>query len=1094
MKNTFLIITSLLLCYNVFAQIKNIGTPPYLKNYTVEDYKGSNQVWTTVQSKTQVMYFGNNDGILEFDGKNWQKIKVNNNLVTALNIDETGKIFVGGKNEFGYLKVDSIGTLKYVSLIPSVPKDKLQEGNIWNIFLSQNNEVIFHSFEAIYVFQNQKCNVILTDKIGLFVKCFMVDNQLYIHYKNKGLAILVNNEIKIVDNSEIFATEMIKAIFKINDTLNVVTWSKGIFKLIDKQFVKTDTKIDDYIKTNIDNAYIIKNKYIAFGTIKDGVLITDYNFNPVQTINSEAELQNNSIRNIYLDANDNLWLCLENGISMVTIFSPFSKFDKNYGLDDCRTFAAKKQNDTLFIATSKGIFYKKWRSYEDKILPSEKFLPINNEQGSIKTFYINEVNNQLFATSSLGLFIINNLNANYILNNRGVRTFIQLKNNPDILIGGSDGLLLFKKENNRWNFKKNIANFNESTRFLEEDDNGYLWITNSIKGVFKIKLNEAKDSVVEYTSYDSINGISGLPSQLNNYVFNTKLGTLFGTQNGIYYYDNQKNIFSPLDILNKPRPKNESVVMIHQDLQKNIWYKNEKTDKEGNITWELGELIITDSGYFNFKTPFYKYKNKIFAFNHIDSTTYLIGAEHGFIHYDSKIENFFNINYTTLIRKIELINNDSIIFGGNFCDAQNNILTSQPNKEILNIDFNNNNIRFTFVATFYEEPELTRYKYILEGNNSEWSEWKTETVKDFTNLQPGNYVFKVKAVNLYNIESQIAEFKFAVKPPWYRTIGAYILYFLLLILFIYLIIKIYTRRLVNEKILLEKIVAERTSEIRAKNIELENQKEEIITQSKMLAEQNKEIKEKNSNITASIEYAKRIQQAMLPFEQKIQKHLNDYFILFKPRDIVSGDFYWFAEVDDKIIFTAVDCTGHGVPGAFMSMIGAEILTTIVSKNITDAAEILGMMNKYVRKALKQDQTNNQDGMDMALCTIDKKNNILEFSGAKNPLIHIYDNQLTHYKGDKQGIGGHQTSKDVQFTKHIINYQSPSFFYTFSDGYPDQFGGEKARKFMIKNLKDLLLEIHNKEMEQQKEILKHTIELWMQGHEQTDDILIIGFKI
>jgi len=1092
-KIFFIYIIVILQITNVFSQIKNIGVLPYVKNYTVEEYKGSSQVWTAIQGKNGIIYFGNNDGILQFDGSNWQKISVTNQIVTSLNMDTSGVIYVGGKSELGYLSPNVAGVLKYNTLMKKIPNSLKKDGNIWDIFITKNDGIIFHSYYAIYIYKNDTFNVLNTEKDELFARVFYVNNKIYVHCKTKGVAVLNEGKLELLKNSEIFALEMIRGILERNNKLIFVTWSKGIFEYDGTNFLKLETPIDKFITTNVNQIIQIKNNYIAFGLLK-GLLITDLNFNPIQYFNSDCGLQSDAIKNLFLDKQDNIWLCLENGISVIPLFSPFTKFGETYGLGDCCTLSARKFENTFYIATSKGVFYKNWEILEDKINGFEQFKPIKNKEGNIKTFYIDTVQNKIITTSELGLFAIENNEANYMVNNRTIRTFFNPKSDKNKLIGGSEVLLLFEKVKNNWIFKQNIVNFNEYSRYLQEDDYGNVWMSNSIKGIFKIKFNATYDSVVSYVLYDSINGLHGLPSHQKNYVYNSSLGILFATCEGIYRYNYKVDNFEPFTELNKVLGEKTPVVMLYEDLKKNIWYKNEIVDKTGTTNWELGELMKTDSGFVLNKTPFYKYRNQIFSFDCIDSNTYAIGAEHGFIYYDVTIVKDYNIDYSALIRKVELIKNDSIIFGGVFTNQKSEILDKQDNKQIIEINFENNNLRFSFSADFYEEPENTKFMYMLEGNDTKWSDWKTEIFKEFTNLQPGNYVFKVKAINIYKIESKIAEFKFTIKPPWYRTTLAYIIYSILIILIIYLIIKIYTRRLVLEKINLEKLVSERTIEILEKNVELLQQKEEILAQRDLLVEHHAVIQEKNKNITASISYAKRIQEAMLPLESKIKEQLNDYFILFKPRDIVSGDFYWFAEKDEKIIFTAVDCTGHGVPGAFMSMIGSQILTTIIRNGITDAAEILNLINKYIQLALKQDKTENKDGMDMALCVIDKEKQIVDFAGAKNPLLHIYNGELFHYKGDKQAIGGYQITVNSSFTKQTINYKSPSYFYAFSDGFPDQFGGEKARKFMIKNLKDLILEIHLNSLEEQKNILNTTIENWMKGHEQTDDILVIGFKL
>jgi serine phosphatase RsbU (regulator of sigma subunit) len=280
------------------------------------------------------------------------------------------------------------------------------------------------------------------------------------------------------------------------------------------------------------------------------------------------------------------------------------------------------------------------------------------------------------------------------------------------------------------------------------------------------------------------------------------------------------------------------------------------------------------------------------------------------------------------------------------------------------------------------------------------------------------------------------------------------------------------------------------------------------------------IQSQHTNITNSINYAQRIQNAMLPGERSLKHLINDSFVLFKPKDVVSGDFYWFyniktgtnlneydSETDSgvdklpdanearKIVVAAVDSTGHGVPGALMSMIGYNLLNMIASKRVFEAEKILSELHKNVRFALQQYKNDNKDGMDMALCVIDKDKKTIEFSGAKNPIVYIQDGQLFHIKGDSHPIGGSQGDAKRNYTKHVISIEKPTAFYLFSDGYSDQFGGAESRKFMIKNFKELLLKIHQLPFDEQKTILETTIEDWKGDHEkQLDDILVMGMKV
>ncbi|OJJ14988.1 hypothetical protein BKI52_41275 [marine bacterium AO1-C] len=275
----------------------------------------------------------------------------------------------------------------------------------------------------------------------------------------------------------------------------------------------------------------------------------------------------------------------------------------------------------------------------------------------------------------------------------------------------------------------------------------------------------------------------------------------------------------------------------------------------------------------------------------------------------------------------------------------------------------------------------------------------------------------------------------------------------------------------------------------------ENLEDKVAERTQQLNDAYHEIKQKNDDITASISYGQRIQQAILPNTQRIEDTLGNSFVLFKPRDIVSGDFYWFTEVNDKIVIAAVDCTGHGVPGAFMSMIGNSLLSEIVSvKNILSPSDILDTLDKGIQTLLKQDRTKNRDGMDLALCVWDKTKKVLTFAGARNPLVYIQNEELHVIKGNKYSIGGEIRKREVSFEEHHIAIDKPTVCYIFSDGYQDQFGGAEDKKFMKKRFHQLLLETHSKEMVAQRAFLNTTLVEWQHKNRQTDDILIVGFKV
>lgn len=257
----------------------------------------------------------------------------------------------------------------------------------------------------------------------------------------------------------------------------------------------------------------------------------------------------------------------------------------------------------------------------------------------------------------------------------------------------------------------------------------------------------------------------------------------------------------------------------------------------------------------------------------------------------------------------------------------------------------------------------------------------------------------------------------------------------------------------------------------------------------------KEIELKNKLINHSIRYAESIQNAVLPDMEFMKKEMPEHFVLFKPKDIVSGDFYWVKKISNFLIIAVVDCTGHGVPGAFMSMLGISFLNETVTKTKFDKAnEILERLRKMVKVSLNQTgkYSEPRDGMDMALCILDLDNKEMQYAGAYNPLYLIRDGELIEYQADRQPVAIHCVEKE--FTNHVIKLQEGDTFYIFSDGFYDQLGGTKYKKFLSKNFKTLLLEINKKSMDQQKDLLDKTLKEWMKNYEQIDDILVMGIRM
>jgi ligand-binding sensor domain-containing protein/serine phosphatase RsbU (regulator of sigma subunit) len=416
----------------------------------------------------------------------------------------------------------------------------------------------------------------------------------------------------------------------------------------------------------------------------------------------------------------------------------------------------------------------------------------------------------------------------------------------------------------------------------------------------------------------------------------------------------------------------------------------------------------------------------------------------------------------------------------------------------LVLPYDKNHVTFDFIGICITNPNKVKYQFRLEGADEDWYPPTSKTEATYSSLSAGDYTFHLKAMNNDGIwNEKDVTFRFTILPPWYKTWWFYTLVGVLAFGSIYLFIVVRTRNLQKAKIDLEQEVQLRTFQLRQ-----EKEKVEIIN--KEVIEQKAIIEAKNHDITDSIKYAKNIQEALLPPLQNLHNELKDAFVLYLPKDIVSGDFYWFAKRNNKRFVASVDCTGHGVPGAFMSIIGNTLLNEIVSeKNITEPAEILNELHAGVKTALKQNNSENErrDGMDIALCSLNEDGTVLEYAGANRPLWIFRKSKqgeeaFEMIKADKFPIGGLEMENEVKrrFTNHSIKVEKGDIVYIFSDGYADQFGGTKGKKFMVGNMQKFVAGIYQEPVKKQEELLLKNFLDWKGDLEQIDDVLVIGFRV
>lgn len=1111
-----------LVSFGSYAQVNQYGYPFY-KYYGMTDYGGTEQNWALVKDHRGIVYVGNNDdGILEYDGKHWRQISINNNsIVRSLAVDDDGVVYVGAVDEFGKLVPDDKGMLHYQSLLPLVDSSKGENfKDIWKTYVLADT-VYYASFNRLFKYFDNKIEVIDLPQYTNFTH--LIDDQIYVGQFYDGLlkydpkaentedTTFVTIDSRVINNKNAFVLE------KLSDSIVLIgTLDSGLFTMTlpENRVARAPYKeINQYLKENQLYNADLTTQYKAFATLQGGIMVAR-DFKPYEVYDQKTGLPSDeTVSSVYSDSGINtpLWATLNNGIIRVDWHLPFRVMDQRNGLSG-HLLDIIRFNHELYVGTSSGLFKLTYDGFNPKF---EKIIDHSVWDLQLYTYPYNSKKVLLVGTIR-GLHEITENGYNGIIERR-IKGIKQERNyyiykiaipNPDkpneLAIGTNDNFIILKNEGNSWTreLKKDI---DSKVREIGYYDGAY-WLGTSFEGI--VKYTREDDKIRRYKDEEELGSIT----QNRIVIDNDNLYAL--NPAGVFKYDKTTDSFKQDNELGKLAAiTNMGVSALKWD--EDHYYFSMISDEKQRIRRmsKDGTWSTYDTAIFN-RLPNVQY-DAIYP----EKDVVWFGCSKGLFAYVKDMEKgFANKSFNTLIRKVVLYK-DSLIYGG-YTSKLAAEKTGQGKKEPISFRYSSNDIEFTFSAPYYEEEDKLLYSYKLEGYDDFWSPWDTKTVEDYNNLPSGEYTFKVRARNIYGFESEPDEmdisfggdrstFSFSILPPWYQTIWAIIGYFIVLVFIIRVIVQWRTRKLQQEKERLEEIVRERTAEIMEKKEEIEKQRDEIA--------------EKNQSITDSIHYASRIQQALLPSEKMFSKAVPEHFVLFKPRDIVSGDYYWMTQIKNKTILVAADCTGHGVPGAFMSMLGMSFFNEIVNKNVvTDAGEILNQLRAHVIEALKQegDDAKAKDGMDLALYVIDKDENMVYYAGANNPLYIIrkqteeekkaiaeedssklpkralYDDTfiLEEIKADKMPIGIHIKKKPFE-TKEV-HIKEGMKLYTFSDGYVDQFGGPRRRKFMSKSFKKLLFNIHQKPMQEQKQILDDRIESWIEeGDEiQVDDIVVLGVTV
>jgi serine phosphatase RsbU (regulator of sigma subunit) len=1103
-----LLILFQLLALPLFSQISSKGIP-FVKNYPPSEYNAKNDNWAAIQDSRGVMYFGNKGGILEFDGHNWKNIAPGVALLAMVK-DKNGVIFGGGMDDAGYLDYQPDGSTKFVSIIDRKNNKDTFYGSFHFVFEKSDTVYFFSHRGYILKWSNNQIQQLHFPNIRFVAS--LIKDIIYVN-SDKGLGVFDGGSIAVLPGGEALRDLRVRHLFPLNDdSILVVTRTEGLFIFSGAKLSPYKNPSNEFlIKNQVYRAHRFQDSLIAFGTVSSGVLITDLRGNPLKHVNRAGGLQSNDHCDIYTDNRQNVWSSLEFGVSCIFNNSPFTQINEQWNLPNAAIYSVLVRDNILYAGTAQGVYYVNLKTSDNLVDP--KFTLIKGTEGR-KAWVLDVVENDIICSSSnVGTFIIKNLKAQKI-SNFVPKEMVTFRENFQFATIENSGFGIFEKRQGKWSLKKLFDNFPNLIN-PTADKNGNIWINDNDLRIIRLTLNTSCDSIESMVTFDSLPGLKSL-KKANVFLLNNtiKIGTGSGT------YEVVGNQILPDVKLNKALGHNFHVHTVKTDKDGNTWLYGSKNNQDviGKIGHDSSGNIVS----LLFDTPLKRISDYLlFVFYPIDGENIIFGSSEKLILYNPTQSKVCNDNFSILLRSVEIIKPvDSLLFGGTFLvNGKPSIFQPESMKPVL--PFDNNALRFRFSGIFYEGHEKMQYQHRLLGFSNEWSEWSGRAEKEFTYLPEGEYTFEVRARNVFGTESHVTFYSFNILSPWYRTMFAYFFYFIIFVVFVYSVVKISIRNVEKERIKLERMVTERTNEIveqkeeimmqnqsllqqreeiLAQNELLNQQKEEILCKSEDLELKNRQIVEQNKQITASIQYASTIQMALLSSKETINQIIPNNFIFYKPRDIVSGDFYWIKKIKNIIIIAVADCTGHGVPGAFMSMLGIAFLNEIVRKGeITQANHVLNEMRQQVKISLSQtgNHDDSRDGMDMGLVVIYEGQNRAEYAGANIPLWLFRKeggkSKLIEFKPDAMPIGVYINEKE-SFTNHSFDVQPDDTIYLFSDGFADQFQKGTKQKYTKTRFKELITTIHSLPMEQQEQSLQAALETWAGSSEQIDDILVTGFGV
>ena len=768
---------------------------PPIQSYTPQEYSAANQNWKISETSKNEILFANSEALLLFNGTSWNKYSSPNGSIvrSVKNIDD--KIYIGSHSDFGFFQKSNNGVLVYTSLVEKLNLIIEEDEEFWNILLL-DNWIIFQSISRLIFIDKNNNDVKYLKLKGIINNSFSIDKQIYIAL-NTGLFKLVNGQSELVIDSNQLPSQIVN-IFNSENGLLILTSKHGFY--LEKSpgvLIRVNSSLDSLNDGfSIFSAIQLQDSSYALGSVGQGLFLLDSDLKSLKKIDKSRGLANNTVLSLYEDTKNNIWLGLDNGITVINNDSPFSIYSDSDGVLGT-IYATKLFNKILYVGTNQGLFFKKYNT-------DEPFRLIKETSGQVWSLI--EIDNTLFCGHNNGTFIVSNGSVKKISNTNGSWTFRKISNDSsDVLEGSYYGLKILSKVNEQWIVKNNITGFDISSRFFEISNNGKIIVSHGYKGVYKLSVNSDFTNIIDY-ELDSIalkGGNTSLAKFDNNIYYNYDKGML--------KYNSLSNDFSKDTLLSNLSSKDLLYGIIRNDFDGKLWLFS-----ENNIHYVYKDLVSGNKKVSSIVSTNQLRRTVFENISKIDESNYIIGTNNGYI--------TLNLDkYKLLPPKVNISKIESYELN------QNPI--SVNNEEFIQFESSFNNLRFHTNVSNYQKFQPITFEYLLEGYLPEWVSVKESPFIEFNNLKPGDYEFRVRARVGDFYSSNVDSISFSVESPWYFSNFMIANYFLVFAIVFFLFNRSYEKyyREKEQKIIrtnqnkLELIEIEKKQALMAvENIKLQN--------------------------------------------------------------------------------------------------------------------------------------------------------------------------------------------------------------------------------------------------------------------------------